>query len=246
MTNSHINTPSLEKLAILSCSRIHESVQENLLALLDSHALRQGSLLDVGCWDGQTTRRYADKIAANRVLGVEGFENQAKIALANGIDVQTCDIEKTPLAIPTASIDTVVCNQVFEHLKDIFHPMDEIIRVLKPGGIFLLSVPNLASLHNRILLLLGKQPTSIRVFGPHVRSFTLKELILFATAGGMLQLVEVRGVGFYPFSPAFLGNFFSNLWKYACHTPILVLRRTSVNNYSFSQTYANQGEQTLI
>ena len=46
------------------------------------------------------------------------------------------------------------------------------------------------------MLLLGKQPSMIGVFGPHVRSFTLGEFVGFLPAGGMFELVKVRGVGF--------------------------------------------------
>ena len=213
MPSSIRNSPSIQTLSHFSCSRIHLSLQENLLDLLARHSKKNGTLLDIGCWDGQTTARYAKTISASRVLGVEGFSDQAEHARANGVEVQCCDIEKADFVFPDAVADTVVCNQVFEHLKDVFHPMDEIARTLKPGGIFLFSVPNLAALHNRILLLFGRQPTCIRVFGPHVRSFTLAEFIIFSLAGGLFELVEVRGVGFYPFPPKFLGNFFSNLWK---------------------------------
>src|SRR6058998_2525147 len=57
--------------------------------------------------------------------------------------------------------------QVFEHLKNVWLPMSEIARVLCAGGHLVFSVPNLASLHNRALLAFGRQPTSIRTFGPH-------------------------------------------------------------------------------
>jgi SAM-dependent methyltransferase len=246
MSASLRTAPALQRLSDFSCSRIHTSLQENLLTLLAKYALKNGTLLDIGCWNGETTMRYAKAISATKILGIEGFESQARLAQANGVEVHCCDIEKAPFPMPGASVDTAVCNQVFEHLKDVFHPMDEIARVLKPGAIFLFSVPNLASFHNRLLLLLGRQPTSIRVFGPHVRSFTLSEFIGFARAGGLFELVEVRGVGFYPFPPRFLGNFLSNVWRGACHTPILVLKRTASTGFSYSQEYARQGEQTLI
>jgi len=46
------------------------------------------------------------------------------------------------------------------------------------------------------MLLLGMQPSMIRVLGPHVRSFTLGEFVSCLTADGMVELVEVRSVGF--------------------------------------------------
>jgi len=34
------------------------------------------------------------------------------------------------------SFDIIVCKQIFEHLKNIFKPSDQIACALKPGGIF--------------------------------------------------------------------------------------------------------------
>jgi SAM-dependent methyltransferase len=45
-----------------------------------------------------------------------------------------------------------------EHLLDVDAFLDEIKRVLRPGGYCVLSTPNLAWLPNRVLLLLGLQP----------------------------------------------------------------------------------------
>ena len=86
------------------------------------------------------------------------------------------DLETAKFPWPDASVDVIVCNQVFEHLKNIWLPMSEIHRVLAPGGWLLLSVPNLGSLHNRMMLGLGLQPTSIRTLGPHVRGYTAHEI----------------------------------------------------------------------
>jgi 2-polyprenyl-3-methyl-5-hydroxy-6-metoxy-1,4-benzoquinol methylase len=53
--------------------------------------------------------------------------------------------------------------ELIEHLFDPDHFLDEVYRVLKPKGIFALSTPNLASIHNRIALLFGYQPYPMRV-----------------------------------------------------------------------------------
>lgn len=49
---------------------------------------------------------------------------------------------------------------MIEHLFDSDHLLDEICRVLKPGGLAIFSTPNLASWHGRICLLLGYQPAA--------------------------------------------------------------------------------------
>ena len=95
-------------------------------------------------------------------------------------------------------MDVVISNQVFEHLKNVWRPMSEIGRVLREGGWLVLSVPNLASLHNRVLLALGRQPTSIRTLGPHVRGYTLGEMSRFVGLEGMLR-VERRSAWLDPF-----------------------------------------------
>jgi SAM-dependent methyltransferase len=68
----------------------------------------------------------------------------------HGEDYITADIE-SPLAkvkmdihqIPFKdnSFDAVLCNHVLEHVRDDVHAMEEIRRVLKPGGFSILQVP---------------------------------------------------------------------------------------------------------
>src|SRR5262249_17869906 len=154
--------------------------------------------LDIGCWDGSSTVRRAEVFGADRALGIEVFEDAASRATARGIEVGRLDLEAEQFPWPDATVDVIVCNQVLEHLKNIWLPMSEMHRVLRPGGYALFSVPNLASLHNRVLLTLGRQPTSIRVFGPHVRGYTLREFRELIARDGAYEIEASRGAGFYP------------------------------------------------
>jgi hypothetical protein len=97
-------------------------------------------------------------------------------------------------------------------------------RVLRPGGHAVLSVPNLGSLHNRILLGLGRQPTSIRVFGPHVRGYTWSEFHLFVERGGAYSTQAAVAAGFYPV-PSPWSAPLSAIWKGAGHTIVLLARK---------------------
>ncbi len=47
-----------------------------------------------------------------------------------------------PLDFPTGSFDFVVSFQVIEHIKDDFAFLDEVARVLRPGGGFIVTTPN--------------------------------------------------------------------------------------------------------
>ncbi len=51
-----------------------------------------------------------------------------------------------PFSLKT--FDTVYCSQVLEHVQDDRRLWQEFFRVLKPGGVVILSVPHLAYLHN--------------------------------------------------------------------------------------------------
>ena len=55
-----------------------------------------------------------------------------------GIDIK-CDIINMPL--DDASIDVILCTEVFEHIKNPILALQEFSRILKPGGTLLLTAP---------------------------------------------------------------------------------------------------------
>lgn len=227
------------------CTSVLRSVHTTIVSLLGRHAPRRGRLLDVGCWSGEATVEYATACDASRLYGLEVSEEQATRAEGRGIEVTRCNLEQPSLPWAVGEMNVVVCNQVLEHLKNIFAVMDEIARVLEPGGLFVASVPNLASLHSRIMLLLGLQPSMIRVFGPHVRSFAHGEFKAFLTAGGVFEIVAVKGVGFYPVPTSPLGNAIGGIWPAASHTPVIALRRTAAS-FSWHRCYAERAHATTM
>ncbi len=184
------------------------------------------TLLDVGCWDGEFSSRCAAALGARRTLGVEVYEGPAAEAEGRGLEVARVDLESGRLPWEDESVDVVLCNQVLEHLKNVWLPMSEMHRVLRRGGHAVLSVPNLASLHNRVLLGLGRQPTSIRVFGPHVRGYAFAEFREFVGSGGAYEVVQSISAGFYPL-PARLSAPLNRLWPSAGHTTVIFARKTS-------------------
>ncbi|MEY2598512.1 MAG: hypothetical protein RLZZ142_771 [Verrucomicrobiota bacterium] len=228
------------------CSQIHEALHQRIVHLLRNEAHGSAALLDIGCWDGERTSGYAKAAQCETVAGVEVFPDQAQAARQRGIEVAELNLESDAFPWSDRRFDLVICNQVFEHLKNIFHPLDEIARLLRPGGRLVISVPNLASFHNRVMLMLGLQPSSIRIFGPHVRGYALHEFTKFLSQGGLFKVLRIEGVGFYPFPAAFPGNHLAALWKGACHTPIWLMERTERTDHSFSKAYDTRGEATFM
>jgi SAM-dependent methyltransferase len=210
------------------CSAVLKEVHRTIAALLPLNLggpQNRPRLLDVGCWDGSATMEYARRMKAE-AYGIEIFEQPARSARAQGVDVVRLDLETENFPWKAGTFDVVIANQVLEHLKNVWLPMSEIYRVLRPGGRAALAVPNLSSLHNRVLLALGMQPTSIRTFGPHVRGFTMSEFRRFVEYGGAFKVSRACGVGFYPF-PAALARLPARLLPGASHTILLVAVKTA-------------------
>jgi SAM-dependent methyltransferase len=125
------------------------------------------------------------------------------------ISVGVCNIEVDDLPFPEATFDAVVCCQVLEHFTHShLHAVREMRRVLRPGGILEVDVPNVASLRNRSRLLRGKNITydylayylhaepllyKGKSFYPlrHNREFTRGELEALLTTAGFRN-VEAR------------------------------------------------------
>jgi len=203
-------------------AEVGERIERLLRGISDRH--RAPTLLDVGCWDGGFSERCGAALGAERVLGVEVYPGPAAAAEARGLEVARIDLEAERLPWAEESVDVLVCNQVLEHLKNVWLPMAEMHRVLRPGGHAIFSVPNLASLHNRMLLALGRQPTSIRVFGPHVRGFAFREFSEFLGRDGAYEIEQRLSAGFYPLRPPW-SRPLSALWPGAGHTTIVLARK---------------------
>lgn len=162
-------------------------------------------LLDLGCGHGLDLKNVRDAAGAGASLelhGVESYPPNVAECRQAGIRTHALDIEHDRLPAADGVFDLLVANQILEHTKEVFWIMAEAARVLKPGGHFIVGVPNLASLHNRLLLLFGQQPTPIQTYSAHVRGFTRPDFQSFAERGGFFQLRKYRGSNFYPLPPA--------------------------------------------
>jgi glycosyltransferase involved in cell wall biosynthesis/SAM-dependent methyltransferase len=75
-------------------------------------------------------------------------------------DVDLFDAERDLYPYPDESFDTILCCELIEHLAaDPMHMMSEINRILKPGGHFLLTTPNLGSRRAISAILQGFHPS---------------------------------------------------------------------------------------
>ena len=123
-------------------------------------------VLDLGCRDGALTRAY---VAGNEVVGVDADREALAEAARLGVETHWADLDQ-PLEFGDASFDVVVAGELLEHLRDPRAVVAEILRVLRPGGTFVASVPNAYRLKGRLRFLLGRapesDPTHLQMFAP--------------------------------------------------------------------------------
>ena len=146
-------------------------------------------LLDMGCGEGRHSIGALLETPAN-VIGLDlSFEdlNTAKSRL-NDFDLSGYDtfcsfgvgnIKNIPFE--NASLDAVVCSEVLEHVDSPKESIQELVRVLKPGGIMALSVPRY--LPEIICWKLSKEYS--KTPGGHVRIFKHSQLRDLAENNGL-------------------------------------------------------------
>ncbi len=160
------------------------------------------NILDVGCGKAEelTTLKatYGQRV---NLFAIENHEPYRLECISKGITPSDINIERDPFPFKDDFFDIIIINQVIEHCKELFFIFSEISRILKKGGTLIVGVPNLAAWHDRFALLLGEQPTSIKVLGPHIRGFTKPGFSSFIQADSFFELKETKGSGFYPFVP---------------------------------------------
>lgn len=99
-----------------------------------------------------------------KVFGVDIDPERFATSISElGLIVHECNIEQDQLPFADESVDVVVFNEIFEHLRiDLIATFREIRRILKPGGRVFLSTPNGLSLAHWARLFLKRK------FGPDV------------------------------------------------------------------------------
>lgn len=139
-----------------------EQIKQNH-KLISKHLIKPSSTiskeLEEGYFSGHIKERYGrDAIIVELGCASGVFLKSlvnAGFSKLNGIDIddylqfsalrgalRILDLNKDALPFPDKSIDVVCAFQIFEHLENPFFIEREVARVLRPGGLFLLSMPN--------------------------------------------------------------------------------------------------------
>lgn len=211
----------IKKLFLSMWENAYVNNKQNIIDLADRD--KKAFFIDLGCDNGQWTKKVAEKINTKNVFGLDYISSQLRKANALGIKTKKGNLnEKFPYR--SDSFDIVHANQVIEHLTEIDNYISEIYRILKPGGYAIVSTENLASWHNIFSLIMGWQAFSQHIskryhignpLSPHFEEdlkegwthniiftfYSLQEI--FKKYGFTIE--EARGAGYYPL-PSFFAK----------------------------------------
>lgn len=149
---------------------------------------RIGVILDVGCGRGAWLAAMRRWGFACR--GVEPSAEACARARELGLDVACGQLWDA--GFPDAGFDVVRFNHVLEHLHDPGRALAEARRVLRPGGLLVIAVPNHAGVVRQAFRRAEDVPY-------HLFAFTPPTLERFLTAAG-LEVLELRTETPHPFN----------------------------------------------
>lgn len=160
-----------------------------------AHADHGQAVLDVGCGNGQLL--YQLRTRFEQLLGIEYSAHRLEQARVNleGLSFSAFRGSAEAMTeIASDSIDCVISADTIEHIPDVYAATGELLRVLKPGGRLVINTPNVAFAKKRLMLLLGRFPSTsqpneglgsdVLFDGGHLHYFTYRSLALLLERAG--------------------------------------------------------------
>jgi Methylase involved in ubiquinone/menaquinone biosynthesis len=161
------------------------------MVTVDFHELKLKpgfAVLDAGCGSGRHLRALA-RLPGLKIVGVDRNPSDVDAAVkalgempdavSRDFSVTCADITRLPFA--GESFDCVICSEVLEHIPAHEAALKELIRVLRPKGTLVVSVPRYFS--ERICWLISPAYSSDE--GGHIRIYKKKNLQKMLTGHGM-------------------------------------------------------------
>jgi SAM-dependent methyltransferase len=134
-------------------------------------------LLDVGCGTGTLISILKDR--GFRVLGLDFSPEASKVAaLEHGVKVIVGSLEDAKF--PDRSFDMITLFHVMEHLTEPLEMLQEVNRILMPGGRVVIQVPNIDSWQRKI-------------FGPYWYGLDIPRHVIDYSPSSMIKLLQKTG-----------------------------------------------------
>jgi 2-polyprenyl-3-methyl-5-hydroxy-6-metoxy-1,4-benzoquinol methylase len=171
-------------------------IYPKVLSLLPER--RDTRILDVGAGQGY----FSAALAREGYTRVEACDYEAAGFKVTEIPFHQADFG-VGIPLPDASFDAIVCIEVLEHLENHARLIREILRLLRPGGMAVLTTPNILSIPSRWHFFLygytdcaprPLDPDAAKDFMQHINPISVAELLYLAErhGGEMVDLTTNR------------------------------------------------------
>ena len=143
-----------------------------MMARDNSHRFK--NILDVGCGADPS---YAREISAmgKHVHGLDYTFNFLRLAQPRSGDMRLAQADATQMPYRDSSFDAAICSETAEHIPDDRGVVQEIARVLKPGGLLFFTVPNLWNA-SRIVSMIKARDFTVRLAEHHIREYSPQQV----------------------------------------------------------------------
>ncbi|MFO7799077.1 MAG: class I SAM-dependent methyltransferase [Rhodohalobacter sp.] len=173
----------------------YAGITEAITSFLDQHdsALK---LLEVGSGTGRSLAFYQVAGIADRLelWGIDTSQHRIKTIYEPSRWKLTLGDAQEGLPYEADFFDVCICEQVLEHLKKPEKVIDEMVRVLRPGGMMVVGVPiflpGIANIRSVLVAFLD------RFFGiksSHIQTFTQRSITTMVCEGQPLQVKSHQG-----------------------------------------------------
>jgi len=149
--------------------------------------------LEIGCSEGHTLEWLKKTGRCSWVAGVEPYA-EIHSGVTSIDQFYRLDIEQELPNIQPASIDLILCLDVLEHLVNPWETIRRLDSLLKPGGLLIISVPNIRNYHILVdLAFKGKfsYTESGILDRTHLRFFTRASAIELAESAGARVIQQI-------------------------------------------------------
>jgi len=176
--------------------------------LVEKYVYQNSTVIDLGCGPGVISIGLSPKV--NKIIGIDGSANMIALAeeMKKNSKIQNCDFIEgnipEVLDLIDMKIDCIISSSVLEYLTDLPKTLKKINDKLKPGGIFIVSMPNPISIFRRFEKFIFKflqKPAYLNYSINHLRppdfqnilednNFEVIEIDYFAKKGFIFKILD--------------------------------------------------------
>lgn len=200
------------------------AIYQMVARALAAEAVSGGTLVDVGCGTGALwsfVQSYLTGYIGVDAVLYEAFPKRAQFITHN------LDASRIPLE--SAIADVVCAVETIEHVENPRALMRELARVVKPGGLVIVTTPNQLSFLSKLTLILKNQFNAFQsapgLYPAHITALLEIDLIRIATECGLTQIqIDYTHQGRIPLTawcyPGLRGRAFSDNLGLICRKPL--------------------------